>query len=264
MLITLFKTLLIFARTFFYLLLSYRKGADVTELKRQWAFSILKDFHIHLREINKPAERRNLILLGNHIGFLDIIVLIAAEPRIVFLSKAEVASWPIIGAGAKRIGTLFVKRDSAQSRAQSKQDIYSRLKENTNSQIYIGGFPSGTTALNENKPWRKGLFEIAQDTKTDVQCFRFKYTPLRACAYIDQDNLLLSMMRLFKTPHKSVTLHWGPCGPITDLTWQMEAMQKWTQMQPASALDYKDEKAFTRPAHSLEVLSAESKGTRYL
>ena len=212
----------------------------------------MQDFNLHIREVSRPAERRNLIMVGNHISFLDIIVLIAAEPRTVFLSKIEVAHWPIIGAGAKRMGTIFVKRDSADSRAQSKKNIYARLNT-SKEQIYIAGFPSGTTSLNENTAWRKGLFEIAQDTNTDIQCFRFKYSPLRACAYIEQDNLLLTMIRLFQTPHKTVTLHWGPCGPITDLHWQMEAMQRWTQMQTPTDLNYNDEKAFVRPAHSFEV-----------
>lgn len=247
MFIMFFKTLLIFSRTLYYLLLSYRKNADLTELKQKWAKSILSALDLHLRVINKYSAQENLIFVGNHIGFLDIIVLIAVEPRLVFLSKAEVSHWPIIGAGARRIGTLFVNRESPASRAKSKQAIYNRLKC-VEKQTYIAGFPSGTSCLFEDKPWKKGLFEIAMNTETHVQSFKLKYSPLRACAYIDNDTLFTSLMNLFNTKNKVVLLEWGTSQQITDLNEQITRIQKWTQTQ----FDINEEKTFIRPSYSLE------------
>lgn len=203
---------------------------------------------MHLRIINNYPDRKNLIFVGNHIGFLDIIVLIAAEPRMIFLSKAEVAGWPIVGAGAKRMKTLFVRRDSAYSRAASKQAIYDRINCADN-RTYIAGFPSGTTSLFENLPWKKGLFEIAMRTETNVQGFKLKYSPLRACAYIENDNLFTSLMNLFITKNKVVLLEWGPSQKIINLSDQMKSIQNWTQ----TPFKLNEEKVFIRPSYSLEL-----------
>lgn len=242
------RTILIFGKTFYYLLRSYRKETDIVRLKQQWAISFLKTFNIDLRVKNSFSEERNLIFVGNHIGFLDIIVLFAVEPRLVFLAKAELAAWPIIGPAARRIETLFVKRDSAASRSESKKAIHQRICDPEKSTL-IAGFPSGTTCLDENVPWRKGLFEIAMATETPVQAFRFRYSPLRACAYIENDNLFTSLMKLFSTRNITATLEWGPCYRMTDLPRQMAEMQAWTQSQQKTH----EEKSFSRPAYSLEL-----------
>lgn len=251
MFIAVFKTLLIFARTLYYLCISFKKNCNLLELKQQWALSVLNELGVAVRVIDHHCQKRNLVFVGNHIGFLDIIVLIAIEPRIVFLSKAEVAKWPIIGAGAKRIGVIFVNRESSHSRAASKEAIFARLNANDES-VYIAGFPSGTTCLHEELPWKKGLFEIAQTTNTDVQSFKLKYSPLRPCAYIDDDTLFGSLMGLFKTENKKVILEWGNSFQVSNLTEQIEATRQWTQ----TALNFNDDKApvpagsFVRPSSS--------------
>ncbi len=229
------------------MLLSYRKKTDVVRLKQRWAVSFLKSFNIDLRVKNSFTNERNLIFVGNHIGFLDIIVLFAVEPRLVFLAKAELAAWPIIGHAARRIETLFVKRESAASRSDSKKAIYQRIN-NPEKSTFIAGFPSGTTCVDEKIPWRKGLFEIAMATGTPIQTFRFRYSPLRVCAYIDDDNLFTSLMKLFCAKNITATIEWGPRYSITDLSEQMAEIQAWTQSQQKTH----EEKAFNRPAYSLE------------
>lgn len=241
-----FKTITIFIKTFYYLVISYFPKANVTALKKQWALSVLQSFGLDLRVIGDNSAENNLVLVGNHIGFLDIVVLMAVEPRAVFLSKAEVARWPIIGSCARRIGTLFVNRESSNSRASAKLALAERLK-NSNS-TYLAGFPSGTTTLNEDIPWKKGLVEIAAETNTKVQVFKMKYTPARACAYIDDDTLFSSMSQVFNTSNKSVLFEWGSCESITDVILQTQKFQQWTQ----TAYSINGEKALNRLTHSFE------------
>jgi len=47
---------------------------------------------------------------ANHLGYTDIVMLSAATP-VVFVSKAEVRGWPILGALAGCAGTLFLNRE---------------------------------------------------------------------------------------------------------------------------------------------------------
>jgi 1-acyl-sn-glycerol-3-phosphate acyltransferase len=64
-------------------------------------------------------------VVANHSSWLDIFTL-NARKRIYFVSKAEVASWPGIGWLARATGTVFIRRDRKEAKAQ--QEIFeSRL-----------------------------------------------------------------------------------------------------------------------------------------
>lgn len=260
---SLLKTLFIFFRTFVYAIKSYSPKTNIRILKRQWAQKTLADLGLELDIKKLEIADRKLILIGNHISYLDIIVLMAAHPDVVFLSKIEVARWPILGLAARRIGTLFVDRSSASSRADAKTQIARSIDQNLET-VHLAGFPSGTTSLEESLPWKKGLFEIAQETNTRVQPFRITYTPLRKCAYIDDDQLFKSLMGLFVTPNKKVFLEWGPAFYVSDLKLQLEHTQLWTQRVSMSTTlisaapnktespNYEDTPTF-RPSYSFDV-----------
>ncbi len=50
------------------------------------------------------------ILGSNHLGYLDIVMISAATP-VVFVSKAEVRNWPVIGRLSDGGGTLYLQRE---------------------------------------------------------------------------------------------------------------------------------------------------------
>ena len=58
-------------------------------------------------------------VVANHSSWLDIFALNAAK-RIYFVSKSEVAGWPGIGWLARATGTVFIVRDRARAREQTK------------------------------------------------------------------------------------------------------------------------------------------------
>ncbi|MFX0541074.1 lysophospholipid acyltransferase family protein [Roseovarius sp. S4756] len=57
-------------------------------------------------------------VVGNHASWLDIFVL-NARHRVYFISKSEVAGWPVIGFLARAAGTLFIRRDAREAQAQT-------------------------------------------------------------------------------------------------------------------------------------------------
>jgi 1-acyl-sn-glycerol-3-phosphate acyltransferase len=196
----------IFSKTLGYLFRSYAPNApSVTELKKQWAHEILELLGFEVEVSGVAPTNNSVILIGNHISYVDIIVLMAVHPQVIFLAKKEVSGWPIIGAGARRIGTLFVDRSSKEHRQKVRGIIGQLLSEGSK---HLAVFPSGTTTLDESVPWKKGIFEIAADQNLPIQTFRISYKPLRTCAYIDDDNLVLHLMNLFQTPNKKVRLEW--------------------------------------------------------
>lgn len=58
-------------------------------------------------------------IVANHSSWLDIFVL-NSRKNIYFVSKSEVAGWPGIGWLARATGTLFIRRDPREARAQTK------------------------------------------------------------------------------------------------------------------------------------------------
>lgn len=58
-------------------------------------------------------------VVANHGSWLDIFAL-NARKRIYFVSKAEVAQWPLIGWLARATGTVFIERDRKKAREQTK------------------------------------------------------------------------------------------------------------------------------------------------
>lgn len=206
----------IFTNTLYYVGLSIIYPHKILQLKQRWAISSLSKlgYELQAAPIEPHLNWSNpLILVGNHISYLDILVILAAHPKTVFLSKIEVKKWPIIGWGARRAGTLFVDRKSVTGRKTLREQIFNQLQK---SRAHLVIFPSGTTTLNEDISWKKGPFEIAESCEIPIQTFKINYSPLRESAYIDDDNLLKQMMTQLKTPNKKAYFIWGNRYSITN------------------------------------------------
>lgn len=80
------------------------------------------------------------LFLSNHISWTDIPVLGSLWP-LRFLSKAEVASWPLIGWLARQGGTLFIQRGNGEAAAR-RSDIAEALAGGESVLV----FPEGTTS----------------------------------------------------------------------------------------------------------------------
>ncbi|MBI3147034.1 MAG: 1-acyl-sn-glycerol-3-phosphate acyltransferase [Betaproteobacteria bacterium] len=93
--------------------------------------------HGHLPE----AQHHNLLVVANHISWLDIFVLHAVHPT-RFVAKAELASWPVFGFLIRRSGTIFVERARRHDTARVNRVIIEALAGGD----CIGVFPEGTTS----------------------------------------------------------------------------------------------------------------------
>ena len=220
-----YNTWSIFYQTQLYLNKAKKNPDRITELKISWAQTILKIVGVETKIINAPSDKSSLLLLGNHISYLDIPLLFATCKNISFVSKSEVRAWPIIGKAAELIGTVFVSRDKKSSRSSAKKTIATELKNEK--RIVI--FPSGTTCETESKPWRPGAFQIAYENNALVQPFRITYSPLRRAAYIDDDMFLSHLYLLFKHGKITATIEFHEPVPINDIELDRQAWQNWSR-----------------------------------
>jgi 1-acyl-sn-glycerol-3-phosphate acyltransferase len=207
-----------------------KSEGDVDTIKVQWALKLLEDLKLQVEIKGTPCKDESLLLLGNHISYVDIPLLLGHIGRLSFVAKKEVRSWPFIGPGAEHIGCVFVNRNSSSSRNEAKRTIQQAIVDGRRVVI----FPSGTTSIPGQKPWKKGAFEIAHETGCLVQPFRINYTPLRKIAYIDDDFFPTHAMRLYKEKEKKplvgqLELH-DPVR-ITDPLKDCEYWSQWSNFE---------------------------------
>lgn len=91
------------------------------------------------REVTGRPMTQSGAVVANHSSWLDIFTL-NAHKRIYFVSKAEVAKWPGIGLLAKITGTVFIARERAQARAQTRL-----FEERLRAGHKLVFFPEGTS-----------------------------------------------------------------------------------------------------------------------
>jgi len=196
----------------------------IERLKHLWADELIKLLHIELTVTGSPLTTQGSLMVGNHLSYLDIPILMS-QTKAVFVAKKQVSSWPIIGSGCKKIGTIFVDRSSESSRHIVGYQIASGATENLKN---IAVFPSGTTSINEDKQWKAGAFKIAHKFKIQVQPFRVWYEPVGSTAYIGKDFFPVHLFRLFK--HKTIKAHIEFHEPILvdDPMAATEKWQKWS------------------------------------
>jgi lyso-ornithine lipid O-acyltransferase len=74
------------------------------------------------------VEARPLLIVANHVSWLDIAVITAAAP-VVFVAKREVSTWPVFGLLARLQRSVFVDRTRPSRTADVNVEIAQRLGE---------------------------------------------------------------------------------------------------------------------------------------
>lgn len=111
---------------------------EILAAKQRWCRRFLAILHVEIH-VEGPLRGGPVLLVSNHVSWLDIPVIAAVRPC-YFLSKAEVAGWPVIGWLAKAVGTLFMRRGGGEFRRKAAE-IEGRLR--LGHSILV--FPEGTT-----------------------------------------------------------------------------------------------------------------------
>lgn len=221
------KTLHLFSTLFSYIMRSHRPGADFRQLKAGFTDELLKTFNFEVKiEGDHQPSSQPAIYVCNHISYMDIPLILNLLPHVSFVSKQEVAQWPIIGTAATRIDTIFVKRESKDSRTQTRKSLHQALIHERKNIVI---FPSGTTRMEKSDSWRKGIFEIAQENNVPIIPIRLQYQPLRALAYIDDDTLFTHMINLASLKKIDATLEMGTQFYVSDSMEDCHRTKQWCE-----------------------------------
>ena len=162
-------------------------------LKQAW----LKWFgSIVALEIVKDGEAHAapLLLVSNHISWLDIIVLGRFLPA-NFVAKSDILQWPIIGYLAERAGTVFVRRGDKQQVQKTAEQMVWLLKQDS----AVIAFPEGTTTSGDTVlPFHASLFQPGLLTRSAIQPVVLKYLGKAAeqAPFIGEDAFLPHLLRI--------------------------------------------------------------------
>ncbi len=213
------------AQLSFTVLKSYLPTSSVEELQWEWSQKTLKKFKISLEVKGQISHQKPMIFVGNHISYLDIVLLMATVPSVSFVAKKELAMWPIVGHAARKTNTIFVKREKNESRKNARAAITQGLAQ----QQRIAVFPSGTTGVSESKQWRRGIFEVAQQANAMILPFRLSYEPMREVAYIDDDFFPLHLFRLTQLKQIKAKIEFHEPVKVLDPEKDCETWRQWSQ-----------------------------------
>lgn len=89
-------------------------------------------------------ERGGYVIIANHVSYVDGIILGSIFP-IIFVSKREVKSWPIIGQWNVLCGTIFINRQRKIQVASLIRKMTRKLQQEANLLL----FPEGTSTNGE-------------------------------------------------------------------------------------------------------------------
>lgn len=120
---------------------------------------------LRVNAIGEPMKGGGAVV-ANHAGWLDIFTLLTAD-RVYFVSKAEVASWPLVGWLSRQIGTVYIDRRRTAAKRQQSQ-LHERLLAGDR----LCFFPEGTSSDGRRVlPFRSTLFSafMTPELRPDLQ-----------------------------------------------------------------------------------------------
>jgi len=108
---------------------------------------------LRVRVVGQPVQDRPVLFVSNHVSWADILVIGSIAP-IAFVSKSEVADWPIVGVTARLQRTVFVDRTRRHQTGDAVAEIVKRLASGTSVVLFAEGTSSdGNRVL----PFRSAL-----------------------------------------------------------------------------------------------------------
>jgi 1-acyl-sn-glycerol-3-phosphate acyltransferase len=149
-----------------------------------WCSALLAMFGVHVLSEGPwaLARERGHLIVANHRSTADILLLLRAFGG-QMVSRADVAHWPLVGRGARAVGTVFVDRSDAVSGANAVRTIRTLLARG--SKVII--FPEGTTFVgDEVRPFHAGAFVAAMRSGADIVPVGLAYQTGSGAAFVNE------------------------------------------------------------------------------
>lgn len=189
-----------------------RLSADQQGMQVQaWSVALLRHLGIALQVRGQPPLGGPVLLVANHLSWLDIPVLHAAR-HCRFVSKSDVQAWPLIGTLATAAGTLYIQRSVRRDALRVVQQMAIALRE----RAVLAVFPEGTTGDGGALlPFHANLLQAALTVGAPVLPVGLRYVDRAtgaaspAPSYVGDDSLWGSLWRTACAPPIVAVVHYG-------------------------------------------------------
>ncbi len=185
------------------------------EIKR-WSARLLRILAVRLRVHGDPPRHGTpLMLIGNHVSWLDIYAINAVLP-VRFVAKAEVRRWPVIGWFSEKAGTLFIERARRHDTARLNRLMIEAMQAGDP----VAVFPEAMTSDgSEVLKFHSSLLQPALDARAALHPVAIRYargdgTLCTEAAY-DGDKSLWDTLLLMVT-QRTIDAHVYFLAPLAD------------------------------------------------
>jgi len=165
-------------------------------------------------EVTGSPRSGAALVVGNHLSWLDILVLSASTPMRQ-VAKSEIGDWPLIAGAARRTGSIFLDRSRWRLLPAVVDQATTALRQGHK----VQAFPEATTrcggAIGE---FHRCLFQAAIDAAVVVAPVTIRYldragNPTVTPTFLGDEDLMTSLRRLLSMRGVWVQVHWLPVVP---------------------------------------------------
>jgi 1-acyl-sn-glycerol-3-phosphate acyltransferase len=154
-----------------------------------WSGSLLKLFAVGVdaaattTEPSSPSHApKGRLIVANHRSAIDIAVLLRTFGGHM-VSRADLSGWPLVGAAARSVGTIFVDRASTASGVGAIREIRQKLEAGQTVIL----FPEGTTFEgDEVRPFHAGAFIAVLRTDAEIVPVGIAYPAGSETAFVNE------------------------------------------------------------------------------
>ena len=97
-------------------------------------------FGIRFTVIGKPVTDRGVLMVANHSGYFDILIM-SAMAHVSFVAREDVGHWPLFGLMSRLQRSVFVERKRRSQTGEARDELSRRLKQGDTLVL----FPEGTS-----------------------------------------------------------------------------------------------------------------------
>ncbi len=180
--------------------------------EQRWARGLLRIWGIRVHTYGTPPPPAPAaILVSNHLSYVDIPLIVAHLPT-VFVAKAEIRGWPIIGWLSRYTGNLFIERHPAQVLRQIRN-----IRQTVERGIWVTFFPEGgITDRDGVRTFRVGLFALARQARILVYPMVIRYRPWHLL-YWGPVAMPRHLWRWLQQPYVIADVVWLPPVDLSDV-----------------------------------------------
>lgn len=160
---------------------------------QQWSHGVLTRMGVSL-QVHGQFRPGAKLIVANHVSWMDILAINATHPA-RFVSKAEVAQWPVVGGMVVGAGTILLER----AKRRDAMRVMGLLTQTMKDGGTAAAFPEGTTGNgHEVLPFHGNLLQAAIDADVPVQPVAMRYadpahTISPSAAYVGDTSLAQSL-----------------------------------------------------------------------